>query len=461
MDNKRDRKAIIAQSTQKTEEGQMELYLYSLRKMAEQNVETNRNPVTQLYNLRAYFYLCGEQMRLEPDKKYAVLVMDIAQFKAVNEFCGRAVGDEVLRVIARSMTAIEKERPDTYTCHIRADVFSLCTSFEEEEELISIVNRIIRDIDAFAIDCKILPAFGICTSEKNGLNVSFLKDCATTALNTIKGKFYANYAFFDEKMRQEQLREKQIENDIVAALKNEEFALYIQPKVDMRNNKIIGGEALVRWIHPQQGMISPGEFIPVLEKNGFIIDVDDYIWEKVFAFIRDLENSDIEPVPISINVSRVHAYDKNFCKTVCELTQKYQVNPAYIPLELTESAFLGDESVMYGRMEYLRERGFYISMDDFGTGYSTMKMLKNQPMDEIKIDREFISDLENDMSKVVISHTIRMLKEMNTDIIIEGVETEIQKEFLLEHGCNRAQGYLFYKPMPAEEFRTLLLSSTY
>ncbi|MBQ7774372.1 MAG: EAL domain-containing protein [Lachnospiraceae bacterium] len=461
MDNKRDRRAIIEQSTQKTEEGQMELYLYSLRKMAEQNVESNRNPVTQLYNLRAYFYLCGEQMRMEPHKKYAVIVMDIAQFKAVNEFCGRAAGDEVLRVIARSMNSIESERQDTFCCHIRADVFSLFTSFDEEEDLVAIVNRIIKDIDDFPIDCKILPAFGICTSEQNGLNVSFLKDCATIALNTVKGKFYANYAFFDEKMRREQLLAKQIENDIVNALKNDQFALYIQPKVDMSNNKIIGGEALVRWIHPEQGMISPGEFIPILEKNGFIINVDDYIWEKVFAFIRDLENSEIEPVPISINVSRVHAYDKNFCKTICELSKKYQVNPAYIPLELTESAFLGDEQIMYSRMEYLRNQGFYISMDDFGTGYSTMKMLKNQPMDEIKIDREFISDLESDMGKVVISHTIRMLQEMNTDIIIEGVETELQKNFLLEHGCNRAQGFLFYKPMPVEEFRSLLLQSVY
>lgn len=459
--DKKYQNAIVAKTAQTTEERQQELYLYSLRKMAEQNVESNRNPLTQLYNLRAYFYQCGEVMRLSPEKKYAVIVMDIAQFKAVNEFCGRDIGDDVLRVVARSMQRIELERTDTISCHIRADVFSLFTPFEEEKELVEITQNIIRDIDSFPIDCKILPAFGICTSDLTGLNVSHMKDCATTALNTIKGKFYASYAFFDERMREEQLREKQIENEIVAALKNGEFALFIQPKVDMATNKIIGGEALVRWLHPDRGMISPGEFIPVLEKNGFIINVDDYIWEKVFAFIRDLENSDIDPVPISINVSRVHAYDDKFCQTLCDLRDKYQINPAYIPLELTESAFLGNEQVMYSRMEYLRGLGFSISMDDFGTGYSTMKMLKNQPMDEIKIDREFISDLDNDMSRVVISHTIRMLQDMNTSIIVEGVETELQKKFLLEHNCNRAQGFLFYRPMPAEEFRKLLLESTY
>ena len=461
MDSKRNQKAALDQSAQSTEEKQKELYLYSLRKMAEQNVDINRNPLTQLYNLRAFFYQCGEVMQQQPNKKYAVIVMDIAQFKAVNEFCGRDAGDTVLKIIAGSMQCIESERADTISCHVRADVFSLFTSYDLEQELVKLVERILKDIDAFPVNCKILPAFGICTSEFAGLNVSFMKDCATMALNTIKGKFYASYAFFDERMREEQLREKQIENEIVAALKNEEFALYIQPKVDMSTNQIIGGEALVRWLHPTQGMIPPGEFIPVLEKNGFIINVDAYIWEKVFAFIRDLENSDIDPVPISINVSRVHAYDNKFCKTLCNLRDKYQINPKYIPLELTDSAFLGNEQEMYSRMEYLRGIGFSISMDDFGTGYSTMKMLKNQPMDEIKIDREFISDLENELSRIVISHTIRMLQDMNTNIIVEGVETEVQKNFLLEHDCNRAQGFLFYKPMPAEEFRKLLLESTY
>lgn len=460
MDSKKEQKTVIAQ-TQTNEDKQKELYLYSLRKMAEQNVETNYIPLTQLYNLRAFFYHCGEVMRLEPDKKYAVIVMDIAQFKAVNEFCGRDAGDEVLKVVAASMKRVELARKDTVNCHIRADIFAMLTSYEQEQELVEIVEQIIRDIDAFPIDCKILPAFGICTSEFTGLNVSLMKDCATMALNTIKGKFYASYAFFDKRMREEQLREKQIENEIVAALKNNEFALYIQPKVDMSSGRIIGGEALVRWIHPTRGMILPGEFVPVLEKNGFIINVDNYLWEKVFAFIRDLENSDIDSVPISINVSRVHAYDNKFCDTLCNLRDKYQINPKYIPLELTESAFLGNEQAMYSRMEYLRKMGFSISMDDFGTGYSSMKMLKNQPMDEIKIDREFISDLENDMSRVVISHTIRMLQEMNARIIVEGVETEVQKNFLLEHNCSSAQGFLFYKPMPSEEFRKLLLESAY
>lgn len=345
----------------------------------------------------------------------------------------------------------------TIAAHARADVFALMTVYREEQELVDIVLQLKAVVDEFPIDCKVLPAFGIAASGEETPAVSYLKDCATMAMNTIKGKFYASYAFFDQKMRRQQMMEKKIENNIVAALKNEEFALYIQPKVDMATGQIIGGEALVRWIDPKQGVIPPGEFLPVLEKNGFVINLDIYVWEQVFRMQSRLLAEGGRPVPISINVSRVHAYDKGFCHTLCRLSEQYQVPTSYVLLELTESAFLGDEQRMYNRMKFLQEKGFQISMDDFGTGYSTMNMLKNQPMDEIKVDQAFIRDLEsNGKSRIVIRYTIGMLQELGTDIIVEGVETEGQKEFLLDCGCRKAQGYLFYRPMPWQEFVKLL-----
>lgn len=336
------------------EPGGQELYMFSLRKMAEHNLSQNRNSLTSLYNIRAFFYACGELMVRHPELKFAVIVLDIAQFKSVNEFCGREAGDGLLKCIAEVLRIYENERPVTCACHVRADNFALFTSYESEEELVDIVHYVEEKIEEFPLDCKVLPAFGICTSEHDHDNVSSMKDCATIAMNTIKGKFYASYAFFDEKMHMEQLREKRIENDIVESMKNGDFALYIQPKVDMKTGKIVGGEALVRWIHPKQGMIKPDEFIPVLEKNGFIINLDIYMWEKVFQFISDLFEEGIQPVPISINVSRVHVYDKNFCNSLCGLVKKYNVPASYVPLELTESAFLGDKRGMYDRMEFLR-----------------------------------------------------------------------------------------------------------
>lgn len=456
MSYNRTNEMVINESPQKTEEGKWELYLYSLRKMAEGNVENNRISLTNLYNLKAFFYLCGELFLKNTEKKFGVIVMDIAQFKSVNEFCGRSEGDRLLKFIAGCFQGYEDSRPFTYACHIRADIFAMCTAVEEKEELVAIVEDIKDRVQALPFAYKVRPSFGICVSTEPNPAISYLKDCATLALNSIKGKFFPTYAFFDDEMRRQMLREKQVENDIVTGLEKEELRLYIQPKVNMRTGRIVGGEALVRWMHPEKGLIPPGEFVPVLEKNGFIINVDEYIWKKVFAFLGRLKKEHRRLMPISVNVSRAHAYDNNLCDTLIRLKNEYDVPASYVPLELTESAFLTDEKGVYRRMTLLRNEGFSISMDDFGTGYSTMNMLKNQPMDEIKLDRELIIDIDNPKSRVIVRHTVDMLRDLETRTIIEGVETEDQKDFLLDCGCENAQGFLFYKPMPAEEFDELL-----
>lgn len=456
MGYQKAREDVIIESPMTTEEGKEELYQYSLKRMEEVKNENNSSSLTGLPNLRYFFYLCGEMIKENPDKKFGVIVMDISQFKAVNEFCGRKEGDRMLKFIGMCFKDWEKERPLTYACHLRADNYALCTSYEDEEELANIVKDIKGKIDTFPFAYKVLPSFGIAASTESRPSVSYMKDCATMAMNSIKGKYFATYAFFDATMRKQLLWEKQVENDIVAAMENNEIVPYIQPKVDMTTGRIVGGEALVRWISPEKGMISPGAFIPVLEKNGFIINVDEYIWKQIFEYQGQLKKSGRTLVPISVNVSRVHAYDKNLCDTLCNLRQQYEVPEDYTILELTESAFLADEDRMFRRMSVLREQGFKISMDDFGTGYSTMNMLKTQPMDEIKMDREFILDLENDKSRIILEYTINMLLALNAKIVIEGVETEEQKEFLLKCGCRIAQGFLFYRPMPIKEFDELL-----
>lgn len=450
-DNKTKQENI---SSQMTDEGKMELYLYSLRKMAENNLESNRTFMTGLYNLRAFLYKGAEEMLQNPDLKFALIVMDLANFKSVNEFCGRTAGDELLKCIAEAFR--EHDGEHVVLSHFRADIFAMMTPFEEEEELIEIIRQISGRIREFKISCKVLPAFGICIATDSKMPVSLMQDYATMALKTVKGKFYANYAFFDEKMREQMLLEKQIENDIVDALETGQFRLFIQPKVDMETKEIIGGEALVRWMHPVKGIITPGEFIPVLEKNGFIINVDIYVWTEVFKFIgrRLWEGKNI--VPISINISRLHVYDNSFRDCLVKLRDDYRVPTEYVPLELTESGFLETEEIMYENMKYLKAQGFTLSMDDFGTGYSTMTMLKNQPVDEIKIDRGFIEDLDNPKSKIVVSHTLSMLHDLNMEVIAEGVEEIEQQDFLVQCGCKRAQGFLYYKPMPIEQFEELI-----
>lgn len=431
-----------------------ELYIYSLRKMAENNVESNRTFMTNLYNLRAFQYKAAEEMLMNPQLKFAMIVLDFANFKSINEFCGRTVGDGLLKCTADALR--EELREHVVLSHFRADIFALFTPFETEEELVEITRRIDRRISEFKIPYKVLPAFGICIAESPTMAVSLMRDYATMALNTIKGKFYAKYAFFDEEMRSRMLLNKMIENDIVEALEEEQLCLYIQPKIDMETEEIVGGEALVRWHHPQRGVVPPGQFLPVLEKNGLIIDVDIYIWTRVFKFIGERLAEGKKVVPISINISRAHVFDKTFRECLVKLAEEYHVPPKYVLLELTESGFLENEEEMYNNMKYLKNCGFTISMDDFGTGYSTMTMLKNQPVDEIKIDRGFIGDIENAKSRSIVRHTIDMLHELNMNIIVEGVEEKAQQDFLLKCGCNKAQGFLYYKPMPVTEFEHLL-----
>lgn len=450
---------VLSHSFASTEAGRDELYMYSLRKMADENVHKDVNLITNLPTLRAFFYTGDEAMMEHSEIEFALVVLDIAQFKAVNEFCGRSAGDYVLKQISAALTQIMQERQYSYACHMRADIFMLLTPYTGQDDIVSVVNRLKDSIDKIEVDCKLLPAFGICTTINNGRATSYLKDCATRALNTIKGKFYASYAFFDDEMRTRQLKSKKIENEIVPALRNGELKLFVQPKVDMTNGKIVGGEALVRWVRPDNTIVSPADFIPVLETDGFIINVDYYMWEQVFAFLADMLENRQQPVPISINVSRVHAYDTDFMRVLKELSEKYDVPATYVPLELTESAFSDKENMMYECMRELRKQGFKVSMDDYGTGYSNMRMLKNEPVDEIKVDRVFVNDIEDHNGRIILKHTIGMLKELGANIIIEGVETETQKDFLIECGCRKAQGFLFYKPMPVEQFKELILKS--
>ncbi len=449
---------IINETNIDRESRNRELFEYSREHMKEYDLlsDKNRDGMTHLPGLRGFFYEAGEMVNSHPDYTFGVIVIDIHQFKAVNEFCGRKKGDELLRLISDLFLKFEEERPCTKSGHARADNFLMCTAFKEERELVDIVKYMYHTITTYPFPYKVAPSFGICSENEPLPAVSYLKDCATIALNSIKGKFYSYYAVFDDDMRREILREKQVENDIINALEKGELQLYIQPKFDMRDNSIYGGEALVRWNHAGMGLIAPQDFIPVLEKNGFIIQVDYYVWEQVFKYLCKLRAQGRKLVPISINISRVHVHDEDLYETLTKFALKYDIPPEFVPLEITESAFEYNEKLMFENLRLLKKEGFKISMDDFGTGYSSLQMIATQELDEIKIDRSFLDNIANKKSRIVLKNIIKMLNDLKSDFIIEGVETEEQKDLLLKYGCFHAQGFLFEKPLPADEFDKVL-----
>lgn len=433
-----------------------ELYLYSLKKMADNNINSNESPLTGLYGIKAFFYQSNELMKKNPDKRFAVIRMDIYHFKTVNEFCGRQEGDKLLKYISELFQRYIGEY--AVAGHLRADIFTLCTKFEDEQQLIDISKDIKKEIDSYEISCKIIPAFGICTNAGN-LDISLMCDYADLALNRIKGKVFRVYEFYDTDMREKMLFEKKIENDILPALKNDCIKTYIQPKVDMRTGRIVGGEALVRWQREDGSMVYPDEFIPVIEKNGYVLDVDDYMWDKVCYYIKQLEKEGKTPVPISINVSRMHVYQEDFIDRIKKITSKYDINPKLIPLEITESAFTSEESSLYRKIKSLQDCGYRFSMDDFGSGYSSLGMLKDEHVDEVKIDKTFVDDIATDKGKILLKNVIQMIRALGIDMIAEGVETKEQADFLVNNGCIYAQGYYYYRPMPIEDFVLLLEKS--
>lgn len=227
----------------------------------------------------------------------------------------------------------------------------------------------------------------------------------------------------------------------------------------MRTGRIVGGEALVRWQREDGSMVYPDEFIPVIEKNGYVLDVDDYMWDKVCYYIKQLEKKGKTPVPISINVSRMHVYQEDFIDRIKKITSKYDINPKLIPLEITESAFTSEESSLYRKIKSLQDCGYRFSMDDFGSGYSSLGMLKDEHVDEVKIDKTFVDDIATDKGRILLKNVIQMIRALGIDMIAEGVETKEQADFLVNNGCIYAQGFYYYRPMPIEDFVLLLEKS--
>lgn len=234
------------------------------------------------------------------------------------------------------------------------------------------------------------------------------------------------------------------------ALKNREFVMYLQPKFSISRNEMIGAEALVRWVHPEKGMLAPLDFIPLFEQNGFVIKMDQYIWEEACRTIRDWMDQGVTPVPISVNMSRRHLRDHDFVDVLNHLVEKYRIPKHFLEIELTETI---QENELSTEIERLKENGYKLLMDDFGSGFSSLNMLKNTKFDVLKMDRGFLRNfIGSERGQRIVEHTIRMSRDIGLDLIAEGVETKEQALFLQGCGCDTAQGFYYAKPMPLDEF---------
>ena len=281
-------------------------------------------------------------------------------------------------------------------------------------------------------------------------------DRVLLAADSIKGQYNQFYAVYDDNLRGKLLREKAIADVMETALAKEQFIVYLQPKYSLSDNRMVGAEALVRWIHPEWGFMSPGEFIPLFEKNGFIPCLDRYVWEKVCVYLHDWKEKGYPVVPISVNVSRADVYQSHLVDTLSGLVQKYGIDPACLHLEITESAYTDNPDQIISTVEELHRRGFVIEMDDFGSGYSSLNMLSQMTLDILKLDMKFIqNELAKPAEQSILNDIISMAHRMRLRVVAEGVETKEQTERLQAVGCDYVQGYYFARPMPVKEFEAL------
>ncbi|HHQ8844805.1 TPA: EAL domain-containing protein [Clostridioides difficile] len=391
-------------------------------------------------------------------EEYALFYIDVDKFKYINDMFGYDMGNDTLIHISNTIASELKE--DEIFARVSADHFVLLIKYKTDDDIKTRLNNIYNKIQILSNPkinyYKLILDCGIYKISKSDNDINTIMDRANTARKTIKGGHKNSFAFYDKEMHKKILKEKEIENSMVDALNNGEFIVYFQPKYSLSDYQIIGAEALVRWDNPQKGLIPPIEFIPVFERNGFIVNIDFYVFEEVCKKIREWMDEGQKVVPISVNLSRMHFVNSNFIEKFKLIVDKYKIPTRLIELELTETAVLDNIEGLLDTMNNLKEKGFVISMDDFGTGYSSLNLLKELPVDILKLDRAFFTEKdESNNEKIVISNVIKMAKELKMKVISEGVETISQVEFLKQIGCDMVQGYLFSKPMPVKEFEKI------
>lgn len=417
------------------------------------------NPLTGLYRRSVFFHLAQNLLYANAgsDTPYCLMAIDIEHFKLFNEWYGTAAGDDFLINIGKHLKQAQDEHSGI-AGYIGNDDFAIILPYREEL-LSKLQEQLIGYIKHYEGSAGFLPAFGLYVIEDTSLPVNNMYDRACMALASVKGNYAQRCGRYDTAIMEAMEKNHLLLSEVQRALDQHEFTFYAQPKCNMATGRIIGLESLVRWNHPERGLIPPGDFIPLLESNGFISNLDLYIWEAVCAALRNWLDRGFRAIPISVNVSRVDIYALDIVEVFRNLTEKYQLEPRLVEIEITESAYTEDYHVIVGVVESLRRFGFTVLMDDFGSGYSSLNMLKDVNVDIIKLDMKFLdmNDKTSGKGIGILEAVTHMARLMNLRIIAEGIETKEQADLLLDMGCLYGQGYYFFRPMPIEVFEPLLM----
>ena len=407
--------------------------------------------LTGLYSREYLYERTREAIDGSPDKTFMICFVDIADFKLVNDIFGREFGDYALRCTADSFRS--SMRPGSLYGRLSGDTFGMCIPkelFDAEIAEKALENFIVRQEDK---EYHLIMHQGVYEASERDLDVSVMFDRAHMALDSIKDDFNSHLAYYDDAMRKEVLWNQRMAEELPAAIKKRQICPYLQMIVDSEGH-IVGAEALVRWLHPTEGFLAPYRFVPTLEKNGMIAQVDKYMWRCACEILSRWRDNNLF---ISVNVSPKDFYFMDVVKELRSLVEEFRVDPARLRVEITETVVMTDEAKRISILKELRAAGFIVEMDDFGSGYSSLNMLKDMPVDVVKIDMAFLRKTEDDARALIILNSImQMTSNLSLASITEGVETGEQYRRLKNMGCGMFQGYYFAKPMPVEAFEVCL-----
>ena len=421
--------------------------------------QTERDPLTGLYNREYFFHYAEQYDHFHQNTEMDAIVLDINHFHMINERYGKAYGDVVLRRVGERVREMVRGAGGI-VCRRTGDTFLVYCPHRAGYKDILENASVGLDSDGLTNN-RVRVRMGVYPCVDKSIDMERRFGRAKSASDTVRGSFTKSIAFYSDELHQKELYRERLVEDFQKAIAEEQFIVYYQPKFDVRPEHpvLASAEALVRWKHPELGMISPGVFIPLFEENGLIRELDSYVWNKAAAQVRDWKERLGLSVPVSVNVSRIDMYDPGLVDKFRRILETCGLSTEEYRLEITESAYTEDSTQIIATVNQLRGLGFRIEMDDFGTGYSSLNMLSSLPIDALKLDMRFIAEaFRNGRDTRMIEVIIDIADYLSVPVIAEGVETEEQLQTLKALGCDYVQGYYFSKPLPAEDYETFLLA---
>jgi len=417
--------------------------------------EVERDELTDLYTRGFFFEYCRRLQATQGGARRDVIAVDVDHFRLVNEVYGKGFGDELLCAMAEGIRDVLR---DGFGIACRGDVDLFYVYLDRRDDYEKVYGQLMERIHALNRQTNVRLRMGVYRGVEADRPLEWYCVAAKAACDTIRGNYARSVVVYDSSMHEKEIYNERLIADVETAIVEGQFAVYYQPKYDIRGDepRLYSAEALVRWIHPELGFISPGAFIPLFEENGLISKLDEYVWRRAAAQIRDWRDRLGIVLPVSVNISRMDFFDSNLKQKLLDIVRENGIPIHSLVLEVTESAYSQNMEQMLKTVNALREVGFRIEMDDFGSGYSSLNMLCVMPIDALKIDMKFVRNVANSRTGYrMVELVIEMARALNVPAVVEGVEDEAQYQMMKRVGCDVIQGYYFSRPVPPKEFERL------